>query len=282
MKLCVSARQELPYIDWAEEIIFEYKDRKAIPDYIEKYPEKTIILQYFDVYEEFDWDEIKRYNALAMGNFIMAISNIFLAENCKQEGIKFYFAYPITSYDELSAALDMGSYYVRLGGPLFFDIEYVHRHFPEAKIRLLPNIAYDDGYERSDLGMAGTWIRPEDIMMYDPYVETVEFYNDADLKKEQALIRIYWTERYWPGRLDMIITNLETNAVNRMIPSEVTEHRLNCRQVCRARRSCHICYRALVLANEARIQAYKDAKDEGRLISMDISLENPEDEIEKE
>lgn len=272
MKLCVSARQELPYIDWAEEIIFEYKDRKAIPDYIDKYPGKTIILQYFDMYDDFDWDEIKRYNALAMGNFILSINNLLFAEVCKAEEIKFYFAYPITSYDELTAALAMGSIYVRLGGPLFFDMDYIHQHFPEARIRIAPNIAYDDGYFREN-GISGTWIRPEDIMMYAPYVEAIEFFNDADQKKEQALIRIYWTERKWLGKLNMIITNLGSEGINRMIPSDVTEHRLNCRQVCRARRACHICYRALSLANEDRVQAYKDTKDQGLLIQAEETTE---------
>lgn len=267
MKLCVSARQEPKYLDWAEEIIFEYKDREGIFDFIQKFPDKTIILIAYNE-EDLDWAEIQKYNILTKEKFILALNNFYLVNTCKEQGIKFYFGYPITSYDELTAALAMGSYYVRLGAPLFFDMDYIKTHFPEAKIRLIPNVAYDDFYFREN-GIPGTWIRPEDIRMYDPYAEVIEF-NDANLMKERALIRIYWEERYWPGDLQMIITNLNAEGVNRFIPSEVTEKRLNCRQICKARRHCKICFNALFLANETRLQQYKDLKDANKLNPLNI------------
>ncbi len=271
MKLCVSARQDYQYLDWAQEIIFEYRDHKAIPDFIEKYPDRMIIVTYFIGYdnkEEIDWNQLISYNYLNNGNFLLAINSINLIQKCKDHGIKFYLAYPITSYDELTAALAMGSYYVRLGAPLFFDMDNIERNFPKARIRLIPNIAYDDLYEHQN-GIPGTWIRPEDIMMYDEYADVIEF-NDADIRKEQALIRIYWEQRVWSGDLQMIITNLNYPGVNRMIPSEVTEKRLNCQQRCVSRHSCRICQRALDLANPDRLEPYRQALENGTLEHIDI------------
>lgn len=255
MKLCLQARQDAKYLDWADEIIFAYRDREALPDYIEKYPDKTFILICF-WQNNIDWDEIQNYTILAQDNFLLALNQISLIPKCLELNIRFYLAYPINSYDELNAVLDLGSEYVRLGTPLFFDMENIKRHFPLARIRAIPNIAYDDVYPREN-GIAGTWIRPEDLKMYEPYIETIEF-NDADLQKEKALIRIYWEEREWPGELQLLITNLNYPGVNRMIPSDITEKRLNCRQTCMSNKKCHICKLALQLANPGLMQEYKE------------------------
>lgn len=257
MKLCVQARQDPKYIKWASEIIFEYRDRAAIPDFFKNYPDHTIILTCFESKEDIDWNQLEEFAKLGKGEkFLLRIRDLRLIEPCILHNILFYFAYPITSYDELNVALSLGSYYVRLGAPLFFDLDNVKKYFPEARIRAIPNVAYDDAYPREN-GVAGTWIRPEDITIYEDYIDAIEF-NDADLAKERALIRIYWTEREWPGDLRTLITNLQYDGVNRMIHSDVTEARLNCRQRCMAQHNCHICYRALQLANEELIAAYRD------------------------
>ena len=256
MKLCVQARQEHKYLDWASEIIFEYRDREAIPDFIEKYPGKTFILTCYNQ-EDLDWNELKNYSILAQNNFLIVLNQIKFIQNCQENQIRFYMGYPINSYDELNAIIKLGSEYVRLGAPLFFDLNNLKRYYPEIKIRLIPNIAYDDAYPRLN-GVAGTWIRPEDLNLYDPYVETIEF-NDIDSRKERALIKIYWEDREWPGELQTLITNLNYEGVNRMIPSEITEKRLNCNQKCMSHKNCHICTRALQLANPDLIQEYLDS-----------------------
>lgn len=269
MKICLNAKQTDEYLSRADEILFHFQDREAIPDFVVKYPGKTIILTYYDsdVYEEV-LSEIQKYAELVPGLFLLATNNLSLAYWCKDKGIQFYLAYPITSYDELTAALAMGSYYVRLGAPLFFDMDYIHTYFSEARIRLIPNIAYDDAYIHEN-GIAGTWIRPEDLKMYEPYAEVLEF-ADANLKKEQALFRIYIEDRKWPGDLNMLITNFNHKGVNRMIPSEVTEKRLNCRQICSSRRRCRICSQALRLADPEFINLYKEAKEANTLEQLDI------------
>ena len=260
MKLCLSARQNIKYLDLADEIIFEYRDRDAIPDFIKKYPEKTIILTCFEKLEDIDWDQIQNYNILAKeDHFILRIIDLKLIDTCNFYEILYYFAYPITSYDELNAVLSMGSYYVRLGAPLFFDLDNIKKYFPKIKIRALPNIAYDDSYIRNN-GVAGTWIRPEDLLMYDDYIDVIEF-QDANPQKEQALVRIYWQNREWPGDLRTLITNLQYSGVNYLLSSEITEKRLNCRQMCMANHKCKICHTMLQLANPSLLEEYKKAID---------------------
>lgn len=56
MKFALNCRQSPAYLEKADQIIVEFRDRKAIPDLAEKYPEKDIILvqHYGEVLEHDD------------------------------------------------------------------------------------------------------------------------------------------------------------------------------------------------------------------------------------
>ena len=52
MKYCLSARQQDSLLKKADEIKIELRDFRAIPEYIEKFPDKTLILE-FGIYFSF-------------------------------------------------------------------------------------------------------------------------------------------------------------------------------------------------------------------------------------
>ena len=147
----------------------------------------------------------------------------------------------------------MGACYVRVGGSLFFSLDKVK--LLGAHVRAVPNVAFDDGLDRED-GVVGTWIRPEDLDVYAHYIDTIEF-MDCDLKKEQALYRIYIEQKAWPGDLGLIVTGLNHTGVNRMIHPDLAEYRVKCRQRCQDNGACRICYRFLALANPDLLADYK-------------------------
>ena len=258
MKYCLHSRLTEEYLQKADEIKVEFRDRKSVPDLIEKYPTATIILEEDLAGEQFDWKEIDLWNKLAQGRFIICLAAIYNAEQCKKYDVKFYVGYPVKTLYELNGLKNLGVCYVRLDAPLFFKMNVVKN--AGVPIRLIPNLAYGDGLPRED-GMCGTWIRPEDLDLYDVYAEAVEF-TDCNVDKEQALYRIYAEQKAWPGELGMIITNLNHSALNRMILPEVTESRLNCGQKCQETGSCKICERALSLANRDLIKDYVEAIDQ--------------------
>ena len=94
MKYCLSARQQDSLLKKADEIKIELRDFRAIPEYIEKFPDKTLILEFVnELPEDFSWDSIKAYEELMNGNFICALSNLSLAPECYLRNIKFYYKY---------------------------------------------------------------------------------------------------------------------------------------------------------------------------------------------
>lgn len=258
MKVCLSSRQTDEYLKKADEIKVEYRDKNSIPDLIFSYPEATIILLKDDSDELLNWEEIKRFKMLAKDNFIIALSSMRDIAFCKEHEIQWYAGFPVKTFYELRALKELGACYVRLGEPLFFMMDKVAEF--EIPVRAVPNVAYVDGLFREN-GVCGTWIRPEDLDTYAPYIATIEF-EDSDQKKEQALYRVYVENKNWPGLLSLIISNLNYPGTNRMILPEVTQKRLNCGQRCQETSQCKICYRAFALADPAKIQEYVEATEQ--------------------
>lgn len=166
----------------------EYRDYKSIPDYFEDYPGIPIIIQ-ISWNDEVDWEELIKYRDIKPELLICCISTKKQGEICKDLGFKFYYGYPITSYQELRNWLNLGVCYVRLGAPLFFDLTTVKTITNEIPIRAVPNIADEESWEGNN-GISGTWIRPEDLEYYENFIDILEF-EDCNNEKEQALYRIY-------------------------------------------------------------------------------------------
>jgi hypothetical protein len=179
MRYCVSGRQPYSIMKKADEIKVNYNDRDRIMDFVEKLPDKTIILDVPG--DEADWNTWYMY-ADKFAEFYIALHNLNRAHEFNDSGVKWYWPYPITSYYELKGILALNPYYILLGAPLVFDLEHVH-NMSNALIRIVPNVAYDSYIPRAD-GICGHWVRPEDLKYYAPYVNSIEFVTD-DLEKER-------------------------------------------------------------------------------------------------
>ena len=240
MKYCLSARQPENVLKRADEIKIELRDFRAIPDYIDKYPNAALILNMVnELPEKFSWEEIELYSK-KHGDFYCAISNKNQAVECKLREIKFYYKYPVTSFYELEALKDMGVSYVLVGVPLIFDLKAVSRY--GIPLRTIPNLAYEP-YLEHEHGICGGWIRPEDTDKYGEYISVFEFYAPKMLEKEATLYHVYAENKKWPGNLNLLIDFLNIDINNNAIYDEenFAEKRMNCRQRCISTGTCHYC-----------------------------------------
>ena len=255
MKFCLRNRQTHEYLIKADEIKMEYRDYKSVIDLFERYPDKTIIVQ-IKYSDQPDWNELELYKRMKPDNFICCVSSPVQGEICRDLGIKFYCGFPMETYYDLNRWLRLGVCYVRLGAPLFFDLPTAAKAVGNVPIRAVANVAYENLWGE-DTGIHGTWIRPEDVELYENYISIIEF-EDCDNHKEQALYRIYAEKHEWPGAVSMLISNIKTNAVNRMIPPNFAERRIACKQRCEGKGNCQYCHIVLNLANPELIKDYKE------------------------
>lgn len=261
MKFSVSSRQTPEYLRKADEIKVQWRDRRIIPDLFEKYPDATVNLcRYFqDGESEIDWKEIDNYNVLSQGKLVLGLTLITELAEARSRSYKFHYLSAVRTFQELNEVAAFGVCRIRLGAPLFFQMDKVRKVY-SGSIYAIANMASNDSiFERAE-GVTGLWIRPEDIPTYEPYIDLIEFIGDQ--KQEQALYRIYAEQHKWSGELSMLVQDLNYPCTNRMVPPTLAETRLNCGQRCQEGGSCRICYRTFDLANPEKIRNYLEATKE--------------------
>lgn len=257
MKYCVSGRQSKAILTKADQIKLQYKDAGILIDYIKDYENKDFILEIPKeiTQEEINWELYKTLSKEA--SIIFCLENLFLINKCNEYGIKYYWNYPITSYYELKGLADLNPCYLFLGAPLSFNLKKIKSKY-NIPIRLCPNLAYDAYIPRAN-GIYGTWIRPEDVEIYAEFVDVLEFVCE-NLTAEAALLRIYQEQKHWPGNLNLLLTNLNVNIDNRIIPEDIGSIRANCGQKCMETNTCHYCEKAFIFSNVLRDKYYRDLK----------------------
>lgn len=253
MKYCLSSRLAPRFLREADEIKVQFRDRKSIPDLYHKYG-KPIILFPGDV-SEYDWAEMRQYDLLCNSNLILNLSHLELVQYAKENKIKFMLNTEATSYWELEGLQNLGAEYAYVGIPLFFDLEHTLNF--DIQIRAIPTVAYNHTLPHKD-GVCGQWIRPEDVEEYEDYIQVLEF-EPCDIVREQTLFKVYAQDKEWRTRLDILVEDLGSPAINRMIMPEVIETRLKCRQSCKSGGRCHMCYTALKLADPDFLPKPKDS-----------------------
>ena len=248
MKLCVSAEMPTGWLEKAQQIKFNDTNLHSVG----KMPKDKEYIYNPGAQGLFKEQIVDLVNSLK-SNLIICASTMEQALYCKENDIRFYFKHYITSYDELNTVIALGAEYALVGAPLFFEMKNLKRF--NIKIRAIPNLAYFDGYIREN-GVLGTWIRPEDLELYDKYVDTIEFFAET-ANKEELLAQIYLEKKEWLGAMSNIIHNFgNVNAFNNMFDEDVAKRRLNCGQRCQRTGTCHSCYWALNLADPEKLKHY--------------------------
>jgi hypothetical protein len=185
------------------------------------------------------------YDEKFEGGFYIALHLLPYAHQLNEEGIKWYWPYPITSFYELDEIMKMGPSQLVLGPPLSFDLKKVRNKVGnEISIRMTCNCARPAHLIANAglSGIKGQYIRPEDVKLYDEYVQTLEFDGVHDaLTKEETLLKIYKEKAEWMGNLNLLITHLNEDVDNRGILDEFGERRMNCGQRCLSGGSCTHC-----------------------------------------
>lgn len=254
MRYSVSSRQPYSVIKKADEIRFIYADRDKIFDLIENYSDKAIILDVPN--QEEDWDNWQMYSE-KFAEFYIALHDLSRADAFNVMNIKWFWPFPITSFYELSMIIDLRPSYIMLGPPLSFDLEKVQKVIKGAcgesiPVRMTANVAYPKYLSNEKVnGLCGQWVRPEDVALYEPYIQCFDFEGCQSLKEEEVLLTTYQAG-VWPGNLNLLIKRLDFNVDNRAIPEEVGPARINCGQKCWSGSGCKLCVSAFMFAEAIR------------------------------
>lgn len=174
----------------------------------------------------------------------MNIEQLYLVEGIKDMGIDFFLDTKIDTLDKLLGVVNLGVSDVYICNELGFMLKDVSAfcHYRQIKVRVYPNVAQSS----TDLEIEPFkkfFIRPEDLHLYEDYVDIIEFYC-KELDKQMTLYEIYHKDKSWNDDLSIIILGLDKNLINSSIPPIFGEVRLNCKKSCGLNR-CDICGKTL-------------------------------------
>lgn len=235
----LSCRHTLVDLEKADEIRVDYRDKARLADFItDKWQCEKPIYLYIPRDQLIDWDEINTYGSIL--KFTIAVEDTSLIQDVKNHGYRVLWSFPATSYWELRGLIDLEVDEILLDAPLYFDLPKVKSACGNIELRLVVNKCVN-GYMKRKNGICGTYVRPEDVSLYEPFITHMEFDTDGDLRKEMTLLRIYKEDHYFPGNLNLLLTHLGENVDNRGFDEDFGKKRLDCYQACQRDGRCHYC-----------------------------------------
>jgi len=177
---------------------------------------------------------------------------------------KIFFNDYITDWDKLYKYLDFGVSDIYITETMGFALQYIGPivHEKGTQVRVFPNVTQSIHTEMDDIKKF--WIRPEDIEIYEPFVDVYEFWGDP--KKIATYFDIYSKDKKWAGNLKEIIIGMKQDINSNCILPRFGERRVRCEKTCLKGGPCNLCDTIFELSknledNDFRI-IYKKNKEE--------------------
>lgn len=263
MKFCLSSQQSEKMLAQADEIKTDHF--KEVMRLLRKFPKADVIYEIPFEYDESELNELQELSNKYDKRLIICVHDFDLLTILKNRyDLRYYFGYYVATFLELRVLLDLGSCYVKITSPLTHQLQKVME--TGAHIRLVPNLAATDEVYM-EYGIQGSWIRPEDSELYESYGDLIAYeFEDCNEKKEATLFDIYKNKKAWAGPMNLLFSNINTTALNRLIPPDLAKERIKCGQRCLIDGRCHLCKTYLTLADEKMLGKIVRATEEEQTI----------------
>lgn len=247
------------------EIAIHYKPKvKELQDFIIKYPNKRIDL----IFEDWgDFDE-ERDPALIQAfrqkyptcDLVIRLPDIrepFYAKEIQtllaEKQLPHYYFTLANRWDVLNGLLATSVTDIYVTEDLCFSMDIIKEKCKKAnkRVRTFCNVCQSSWPETQSLRTF--FIRPEDMKLYNEYIDVVEFFDihPTEKHKYNTLYNIYNSGERWAGPLKEIIQNFNDNVDSYYILPYFGRRRLNCNKRCSIS-SCSFCTQIGSLAKELK------------------------------
>ena len=259
MKYCINYSNKSHIIDKVDEILIRYDKNKILElftQFIPAHLNQRVIVQ---LIEENNIDTIVNnlkkiisiYNENKDIKFDIQLPfyNQKFMEELKNTDLKYFFKAAANSWDKFTSLISQNVSDIYITDELAFELDKVAEiaHKNNIKVRIYPNVAQSRWDKLSDI--LKFFIRPEDIKMYEPYVDVCEFYGDK-AQQIDTYYKIYQEDKKWFGDLQEIIIGLDSKIDSRYIIPRFAEKRIKCGKDCLKGGKCEMCKRILDLSEQ--------------------------------
>ena len=170
-------------------------------------------------------------------------------EELKDTNLRYFFKAAANSWDKFTGLMSQNVSDIYITDELAFELDKVAEiaHKNNIKVRVYPNVAQSRWDKLSDI--LKFFIRPEDIEIYESYVDVCEFYGDK-AQQIDTYYKIYQEDKKWFGDLQEIIIGLDSKIDSRYIIPRFAEKRIKCGKDCLKSGKCEMCKRILDLSEQ--------------------------------
>lgn len=253
MKYCLDFKLNLPYMDKIDEFAIRYEDqKKELLTFLETYPNHKINIE---VTQDIDEKQLDFFNTLYMQFPLICLKvNRGVGYHSVYEllrdkaTIPFFYDTRVDDWDTLRGLSRLGVSEMYICGDLGFELDEVSKYLHERniKIRAFPNVCqsawtYDMEFLRS------FFIRPEDVDIYDKYIDVFEFFGNEEAQK--TIFKAYAIDKQWYGKLEELIIGFKGDMDSRYIFPLFADKRAVCKKKCVKGGKCNICGRLEELAS---------------------------------
>ena len=237
------------YFQDVDELKIKYRPAdRTLEDFLEKYKEKSIIIDVTDVFEDLDAKLLKNlYNKYKNIKIIINFNNKDHLSRVQKYEIPYFFTNFVTSIDQLYGFMKYHPTDMYICEELGFFLDKVSKilHENHIKVRVFPNICQSSF---SDTPSIKTFfIRPEDIFIYSKFVDVFELVSDKD--RQKVLFKIY-TQGKWFGKIKQVIPSFNSDLDSKYLLGNFGIIRSRCGKRCLYKPgSCRICDRFIETAD---------------------------------
>ena len=251
MKYCIPFFVGMNSIKEIDEIIIKYKENRydTLIDFLkERFYVRVIVNMLERTLTEKD---IEFFAALAEKgeyNFSLLLSyhaNKDLIPQLKETKIRYFFQEYCAEWGAVAAFIEMGVSDIYVVNDLGFELRKVSEfaHSVGVKVRAFPNVA-QEMYPSTD-PITRFFIRPEDIHLYEPYIDVCEIFGDAGITEN---IYYIYKDGKWVGAINGLISNVEEDCVNTFLLENFAFPRINCGRKCKKGKDCNFCMKKVKIA----------------------------------
>lgn len=246
MKYCLNYNIKSKLMNEIDEIkiLFNKKNISSLIDFIKEHQKQRIIL---NLETKFDNDIKEIVSIIKENNLKITIcfSNSFIEITeadlalLTENNIPYFFHTFVTDWETLNYMVNIGVSDIYIMEDLCFNLKDVQKIISQhnIKIRTYPNLCqlkYEKTYD-----LVSFFIRPEDVNLYEGYIDVLEFFGDRE--KQEEYYNIYKKEQKWFGKLNEIIIGMNNDIDNRFIIPRFGEKRLSCGRKCFKGGNCDMC-----------------------------------------
>ncbi len=253
MKYGIQYHRDFRYLDSVAEVIIVYdKFKIGLLDFLKtREDEQRIVVDAGGVdYESMDYDIIIAAKQIHPNLTIKVDSGIESAilDRFKEAELDFFFCNFIDTWDKLISVIKTGVSDVYITNELGFELDEVSLICKEnnVKVRVFANVAQTSSHMKNLDTIKFFYIRPEDVFIYDDYVDVIEFFGP---KTRQSVLYDIYTNGRWLGDLKDLILGLDVSAYSKHIVPYFGSRRVRCRKQCNQNQCC-LCDGILELAKE--------------------------------